>query len=60
MVTVFATLLPLGMGFAAGAMLYVISYEIIPELQSKERSALAVYGVLIGFALMTILETSLG
>ncbi len=60
MVTVFKTLLPLGMGFAAGAMLYVIAYEIIPEIQSKERSKLAVYGVLIGFAIMTILETTLG
>lgn len=60
MVTVFETLLPLGMGFAAGAMLYVIAYEIIPEIQSRERSKLAVYGVLIGFAIMTILETSLG
>jgi len=60
MVTVFETLLPLGMGFAAGAMLYVIAYEIIPEIQSKERSKLAVYGVLMGFAIMTILETSLG
>jgi len=60
MVTVFEVLLPLAMGFAAGAMLYVISYEIIPEIQSKERSSLAVYGVLIGFAIMTILETTLG
>ncbi len=60
MVTVFETLLPLAMGFAAGAMLYVIAYEIIPEMQSKERSSLATFGVLIGFAIMTILESTLG
>lgn len=60
LVTVFEVLLPLAMGFAAGAMLYVIAYEIIPEIQTKERSRLAVFGVLVGFAIMTILETSLG
>ncbi len=60
MVTVFETLLPLAMGFAAGAMLYVIAYEIIPEMQSRERSSLAAFGVLVGFAVMTILESTLG
>ncbi len=60
MVTVFQALLPLAMGFAAGAMLYVIAYEIIPEFHSKQRSRLAVFGVLVGFAAMVILETSLG
>lgn len=60
MVTIFEVLLPLAMGFAAGAMLYVIAYEIIPEIQSRERSRLAVFGVLVGFAIMTVLETTLG
>ncbi|GAB6066782.1 ZIP family metal transporter [Methylothermus subterraneus] len=60
MVTVFETLLPLAMGFAAGAMLYVIAYEIIPEFHAKERSRVAVFGVLLGFAVMVVLETSLG
>jgi ZIP family zinc transporter len=59
MVTVFQALLPWAMGFAAGAMLYVIAYEIIPEFHSKERSRVAVLGVLLGFALMVVLETSL-
>ncbi len=59
MVTLFQVLLPLAMGFAAGAMLYVIAYEIIPEFHSKARSRLAVFGVLIGFAVMLVLETSL-
>lgn len=59
MVTLFQVLLPLAMGFAAGAMLYVIAYEIIPEFHAKERSRLAVFGVLIGFAVMVILETAL-
>ncbi|WP_022948303.1 ZIP family metal transporter [Methylohalobius crimeensis] len=60
MVTVFEVLLPMAMGFAAGAMLFVIAYEIIPEFHSVERSRRAVFGVLIGFAVMTVLETTLG
>ncbi|BCX87853.1 zinc transporter, ZIP family [Methylomarinovum tepidoasis] len=60
LVTVFHTLLPLAMGFAAGAMLYVIAYEIIPEMHAKERSSIATFGVLIGFAVMTVLESTLG
>ncbi|XSG86219.1 MAG: ZIP family metal transporter [Methylohalobius sp. ZOD2] len=60
MVTVFEVLLPVAMGFAAGAMLFVIAYEIIPEFHSVERSRRAVFGVLIGFAVMTVLETTLG
>ncbi|MBN2700180.1 MAG: ZIP family metal transporter [Methylothermaceae bacterium] len=60
MVTVFEVLLPVAMGFAAGAMLFVIAYEIIPEFHSVDRSRRAVFGVLIGFAVMTVLETTLG
>lgn len=56
MVTVFGTIIPWAMGFAAGAMMYLVAYELIPELQSKERSKLAVFGVLVGFVVMTILD----
>ena len=37
MVTLFSSMLPLAMGFAAGAMLFVISEEIIPETHAKGR-----------------------
>lgn len=57
MVTFFHTLLPWAMGFAAGAMLYVIAYDIIPEIQLRKRSKTAVFAVLLGFAVMTILES---
>ncbi len=56
MVTFFRALLPWAMGFAAGAMLYVIAYDIIPEIQLRKRSKSAVFAVLLGFAVMTILE----
>lgn len=59
MVTLFTAIIPLAMGFAAGAMMSVVAYDLIPELQSRERSKLAVFGVLIGFVVMTILDTVL-
>ncbi|MBV6272811.1 ZIP family metal transporter [Alcaligenaceae bacterium CGII-47] len=55
-----ATLLPWGLGFAAGAMLFVVSHEIIPESHRKGHEAYATCGLLIGFVLMMILDTTLG
>jgi ZIP family zinc transporter len=53
-------LLPWGLGFAAGAMLFVISHEIIPESHRKGHEAWATTGLMLGFVLMMILDTSLG
>ncbi|MDD1636824.1 MAG: ZIP family metal transporter [Methylococcaceae bacterium] len=54
MVTAFQPILPIAMGFAAGAMLFVISEEIIPETHSGGRS------LMIGFIIMMILDNMLG
>jgi len=59
-VTVAAFLLPLGLAFAAGAMLFVISHEIIPESHRKGHQTYATMGVLIGFVLMMTLGKTLG
>ena len=59
-VTVAAFLLPLGLAFAAGAMLFVISHEIIPESHRKGHQTYATMGVLIGFVLMMTLGKALG
>ncbi len=59
-VTVFEPLLPLAMGFAAGAMLFVISEEIIPETHAKGRSRQATFSLLIGFIIMMTLDNLLG
>ena len=59
-VTVFHPILPLGMAFAAGAMLFVISDEIIPETHAKGRSRLATFGIIIGFIVMMTLDNLLG
>jgi ZIP family zinc transporter len=53
-------LLPWGLGFAAGAMLFVISHEIIPESHRKGHEAWATGGLMIGFVLMMLLDTALG
>jgi len=59
MVTVFSSILPLAMGFATGAMLFVISEEIIPETHSKGRSRHATFSLMIGFIVMMALDNIL-
>ncbi len=56
LVSVCAPLLPLGMAFAAGAMLFVISDEIIPETHRGGYERTATFGVMIGFVVMTALD----
>lgn len=52
--------LPWGLGFAAGAMLFVISHEIIPESHRKGHERFATTGLMLGFVLMMTLDTALG
>ncbi len=60
MVATFSSLLPFAMGFAAGAMIFVISEEIIPESHSNGRSRYATFALMIGFIIMMSLENLLG
>ena len=60
MVTLFQPVLPIAMGFAAGAMLFVISEEIIPETHSNGHSRFATFALMIGFIIMMILDNMLG
>ena len=59
-VSIFYPVLPFGMAFAAGAMLFVISDEIIPETHAKGRSRLATFGLVVGFVIMMSLDNLLG
>jgi ZIP family zinc transporter len=52
-------LLPAGLGFAAGAMLFVISNEIIPETHREGHATYATSGIMVGVVVMTFLDTSL-
>jgi ZIP family zinc transporter len=53
-------LLPWGLAFAAGAMLYVISHEIIPETHSRGNQNQATTGLVIGLVAMMFLDVTLG
>ena len=53
-------LLPYFLSFAAGAMMYVVIEELIPECQSGEHSNLGTIGAAVGFALMVVLDVALG
>ena len=52
--------LPYLLAFAAGAMIYVVVEELIPESQNGEHSNVATIGVMLGFVLMMILDMALG
>ena len=53
-------ILPYFLSFAAGAMIYVVVEELIPESQSGEHSNIGTIGVAIGFTIMMILDVALG
>ena len=52
--------LPFLLAFSAGAMIYVVVEELIPESQSGKHSNIATIGVAVGFTLMMILDVALG
>lgn len=53
-------ILPYILAFAAGAMIYVVVEELIPEAQSGEHSNIGTIGTAVGFALMMLLDVALG
>ncbi|MBN1230659.1 MAG: ZIP family metal transporter [Anaerolineales bacterium] len=53
-------ILPYALAFAAGAMIYVVAEELIPEANHDEHSNIPTIGVMIGFAVMMLLDVALG
>jgi ZIP family zinc transporter len=53
-------ILPYALAFAAGAMIYVVAEELIPESQEGGHVDLATMGVVVGFAVMMMLDVGLG
>lgn len=53
-------ILPYALSFAAGAMIFVVCEELIPEAQRKGDTDLPTVGVMIGFTIMMVLDVSLG
>ena len=53
-------ILPYARAFAAGAMVFVVVEEVIPESQSSKHADLATMGAMAGFTVMMILDVALG
>ena len=53
-------MLPWALAFAAGAMIYVVIEELIPESQLKGSTDIATIGAMIGFTVMMTLDVALG
>lgn len=60
LINIVVPLLPYLLSFAAGAMIFVVSEELIPEMHNGKKSNLGVIGLMIGFCLMMILDITLG
>ncbi len=60
MVTMMTPLLPYALSFAAGAMIYVVVEELIPESQNGDENDLSTIGAMVGFAVMMTLDVALG
>jgi ZIP family zinc transporter len=55
-----APLLPYALAYAAGAMIFVVVEELIPEAQLDKNTDVATIGALLGFAVMMLLDVALG
>ncbi|WP_112195386.1 ZIP family metal transporter [Pseudomonas sp. LG1E9] len=56
----FALGYPIALGLAAGAMIFVVSHEVIPETHRNGHETPATLGLMLGFAVMMFLDTALG
>ena len=56
----FAIAYPVSLGLAAGAMIFVVSHEVIPETHRNGHQTVATLGLMGGFAVMMFLDTALG
>ena len=59
-VMIMTPVLPYALSFAAGAMIYVVAEELIPESRAEKHSDIPTVGVMLGFALMMTLDVALG
>lgn len=59
-VVVMRPILPYALAFAAGAMIYVVVEELIPESQLQKHTDVATIGAMLGFAVMMTLDVALG
>ncbi len=60
LVVAIRAVLPYALAFAAGAMIYVVVEELIPESQVNRHTHVATFGVMVGFVVMMILDVAMG
>ncbi|NJO69408.1 MAG: ZIP family metal transporter [Bacteroidetes bacterium] len=60
LVIILTPILPYALSFAAGAMIFVVAEELIPESQTGNETDLSTIGVMVGFAVMMLLDVALG
>ena len=60
MVSIARPILPWGLAFAAGAMIFVVSDEMIPESHRKGVEREATFGLVVGFIVMMLLDNLMG
>jgi ZIP family zinc transporter len=58
-VLLIGAILPYALAFAAGAMIYVVVEELIPESQASGNADLATLATMVGFAIMMVLDVAL-
>lgn len=56
----FLPILPYALAFAAGAMIFVVIEEVIPETQQEKHSDIPILGFILGFVVMMVLDVALG
>jgi zinc transporter, ZIP family len=60
LISLMTPILPYALSFSAGAMIFVVIQELIPESQNGKNTELSTIGALLGFALMMFLDVALG
>ena len=60
LINIVIPILPYLLAFAAGAMIYVVIEELVPEIHIGDKSKLGMIGVTMGFLVMMILDIALG
>lgn len=58
-VTKLTLILPIALSFSAGAMIYVVIEELVPEAVADEHNHFGVFGFILGFAIMMVLDVAL-
>lgn len=59
-VLIITPMLPYALAFAAGAMIFVVVEELIPDSQASNNTDLATLSLMVGFIIMMILDVALG